>query len=73
MQLRSHIAVTVAKGGSCSSNLTPSLGTSIRQECGPKKKKKQKKKKTKTSSVKFQRGPRGKIKFRLSINLPFLF
>ena len=45
MQLRSHIAVAVAQAGSCSSNSTPSLGTSI---CltGAVLKKKQKKKST---------------------------
>ena len=37
-QLRSGIAVAVTLDGSCSSNLTSSLGTSICCECGPKKK-----------------------------------
>ena len=40
MWLRSHIAVAVVYDGSYSSNLTPSLGTSICHRCGPKKKKK---------------------------------
>ena len=39
-QLGSGIAVAVA--GSCSSDLTPSLRTSICHECGPKKEKKKK-------------------------------
>ena len=43
MELRSRVAVAVA--GSCSSNLTPSLGTSICHGCGPKKSKRPKKKK----------------------------
>ena len=38
MWLRSHVAVAVA--GSFSSNLTPSLGTSVCLGCGPKKRKK---------------------------------
>ena len=42
--LRSVIAVAVAVAGSCSSYLTPSLGTSICHGCNPKKKKKEKKK-----------------------------
>ena len=32
--------MAVAQAGSCSSDLTPSLGTSICHKCGPKKKKK---------------------------------
>ena len=42
--LESHVAVTVAVAvvvaGSCSSDSTPSLGTSVCRGCGPKKKKK---------------------------------
>ena len=45
MQLRSHIAVAVAQTGSCSSNSTPSMETSVCHKCGPKKQKKKKKKK----------------------------
>ena len=37
MQLRSGVAVAVLKAGSCSSKLTPSLGTSICCGCHPKK------------------------------------
>ena len=37
MQLRSHIAVAVAQAGSCSSNSTPSLGTSLCHRCSPKR------------------------------------
>ena len=37
MQLRSGVAMAVGWAGSCSSDSTPSLGTST---CGPKKKKK---------------------------------
>ena len=36
MQLRSHIGVAVVQAGSCSSNQTPSLGTSICCRCGHK-------------------------------------
>ena len=43
MRLGSHMAVAVA--GSYSSDSTPSLGTPICCECGPKKTKKKKKKK----------------------------
>ena len=41
MQLRigSGIAVAVVQAGSCSSDCTPSLGTSTGFGCGPKKKK----------------------------------
>ena len=38
-RLISWVAVAVAKASSCSSNLTPSLGTSICHRRGPKKKK----------------------------------
>ena len=38
--LRPRIAVAVVRTGSYSSNLTPSLGTSIFLKCSPKKKKK---------------------------------
>ena len=43
-QLGSLVAVAVVQTGSCSSNLTPSLRTSIYCRCGPKKQKKKKKK-----------------------------
>ena len=43
--LGSRIAVTVAQAGSCSSDSTPSLGTSICCGCGPKKTKNQTNKK----------------------------
>ena len=42
-QLRSGVAVAVAWAGRCSSNSTPSLGTSICRGCGPKKQKDKKK------------------------------
>ena len=45
MRLGSHVAVAVAYAGSCSSDSTPSLGTSICPGCGPKKEKKKKEKK----------------------------
>ena len=53
-RLRSGIAVAVAQAGSCSSHWTPSLGTSICRQCGPKKQKKKnqkthQKQKTKTN------------------------
>ena len=41
-RLRSGVAVAVVLAGNCSSNLTPSLGTSICLGCGPKKQKKKK-------------------------------
>ena len=40
MRLGSGIAVAVVQTGSCSSDRTPSLGTSISCRCGPKRKKK---------------------------------
>ena len=42
-RLGSSVAVAVAQADSCSSDLTPSLGTSICQRCGPKKKKEREK------------------------------
>ena len=39
MRLGSFIAVALVSASSCSSNSTPSLGTSICHRCGPKKKK----------------------------------
>ena len=44
MQLRSGVAVAVVQAHSYSSNMTPSLGTSICSRCGPKKKTKKNKK-----------------------------
>ena len=41
--LGSGVSVAVVQASSCSSNLTPSLGISIRHRCGPKKTKKKKK------------------------------
>jgi len=38
---RSGVSVAVAKAGSCSSDLTPSLGTSICHRCSPKKQQQQ--------------------------------
>ena len=40
MLLRSRVAVAVVVASSCSSDLTPSLGTYICHRCGPKKKNK---------------------------------
>ena len=45
MWLGSHVSVAMAEAGSCSSNSTSSLGTSMCCRCGPKKQKKKKKKK----------------------------
>ena len=42
MQLKSHVAVAVTVAGSCSSDWTPGLGTSICCRCGPKNKTKTK-------------------------------
>ena len=39
MKLKSGIAIAVAQAGNCSSDSTPSLGTSICHKCSPKKKK----------------------------------
>ena len=36
LRLGSHVAVAVVQAGGCSSNLTPSLGIFICQECSPK-------------------------------------
>ena len=44
MQLRAGVAVAVAEAGSYSSDLTPSLGTSMCLRFGPKKNKDEKKK-----------------------------
>ena len=43
--LESGVAVAVTQAGSCSSDLTPSLGTSLCHGYGPKKRGKKKKKK----------------------------
>jgi len=45
MWLRSIVAMAVVQASSCSSDLTPSLGTSICHRCSHKKEKKEKKKK----------------------------
>ena len=39
MWLRSGVAVAVTQVGSCSSDSTPSLGTSLNSRCSPKKEK----------------------------------
>ena len=44
VRLRSGVAIAVTWAGSCCSDSTPSLGTSICCTCGPKKKRKKKKK-----------------------------
>ena len=41
----SHVAVNVVWAGSCSSDSTPSLGTSTYYRCSPKKKKEKRRKK----------------------------
>ena len=48
-QLGSDVAVAVVQAGGCSSNSTPSLGTSMCCGCGPKKRPKKEKKKEKKS------------------------
>ena len=50
MRLGSYVAVAVAQDFSYSSNLTPSLGTSLCCRCGLKKTKKKKKKKKEKES-----------------------
>ena len=52
MSLRSHVAVAVAVASSCSSDLTPSLGTSTCCTYSPKKPKKKKKTTKKTKKKK---------------------
>ena len=47
--LGSHVAVAVLQTGSCSSDSTPSLGTSICRKCAPHPRKKSKKKKNSLS------------------------
>ena len=62
MQLRSDVAVAVVQASRCSSDSTPSLGTSICCRCGPKKEKKRAKKESEEGSKdKTQKevGPRG--------------
>ena len=44
-RLRSDVAVAVVYASSCSSDLTPSLVTSVYRGCGPKKTKKKKERK----------------------------
>ena len=51
MWFRSCVAVDVAQASSYSSDMTPSLGTSICHRCGPKK---QNKKQTKKNGGNFQ-------------------
>ena len=55
MWLRSRVAVAVA--GSCSSDWTPSLGTSICHRHGPKKKKKERKKEKEKAIAESQAPP----------------
>ena len=43
MRLGSHVAVAVVQNSSCSSDLTPSLGTSTCRRCGPEKQKQKQK------------------------------
>ena len=49
-RLGSCVAVAVAQAGGYNSDWTPSLGTSMCHECGPKKKKKKKKKEKKSKN-----------------------
>ena len=66
MRLGSHVAVAVAYAGSCSSDSTPSLGTSICPGCGPKKEKKKKKRKRKVnckSKIKYNSQPCNKLQY----------
>ena len=50
------MTVAVAVTGSCSSNSTPSLGTTISHRCSPKKQKKRKKEKEKKVQIEFPGG-----------------
>ena len=64
MWLGSCIAVAVVEAGSCNSNSTPSLGTSICHRCGHKRRKKE----DKTAEVRFMpHSPRGGIKVSWAI------
>ena len=51
MCLGAHVAVTVVQAGSCSSYLTPSLGTSICHGCGPESKNKKQNKTNKQTNI----------------------
>ena len=63
MQLISDVAVAVVQPGSCSSYLSPSLGTSICQRCDPKKKKKKKRKRLSVEKM-FLESIRGALLFK---------
>ena len=52
----SGVAVSCSIGGSCSSDWTPSLGTSICQGYGPKKKKEERKQESKKARKKERNG-----------------
>ena len=52
MCLGSQVAVAVKQVSGCSSNLTPSLGTSMCLRCGPEKKEKEKRGKLRRSDLK---------------------
>ena len=49
LSIKKVTSVAVVQASSCSSDLIPSLGTSIRHRYGPKKQKKKKKKRKKTN------------------------
>ena len=62
MRLRPCIAVAVVQAGSCSSDLTPSLGTSVCRGCGSKKQnkgRKEERKKGKKEGRKEERERKG--------------
>ena len=61
MRLGSQVAVAVVLAGICSSNLIPSLGTSICRGCGPKEQQK-KKQKTKNKTKQNKKKKRKKEK-----------
>ena len=66
--LESGVAVVVVYAGSCSSDYTPSPGTSIRHRFGPKKKKKKKKKKANRAII-LAEIKNSKIKIKLRTKL----
>ena len=72
MQLGSHVAVDVVQAGSCSSNSTPSLETSICRECGPKEKKKNLNL-SKRMNWPFQWILKGKKRYKNSLHAFFIF
>ena len=66
MQPGSQVAVAMARAGSCGSELTPSLGTSICQGCSPQKSKDKKNPKTNKQTNKQTKPGKGQKKTHLN-------